>query len=175
MASNDASEASNVSTTVTAVVGASGGLGQAIVRALLAAGHTVRGVVRTASIEKTKTAFPDIDVVSVDDLATAFNGVDTVIEVVSNTERPAGVIEFIQAAEQENVKTFVACGGAFALFIKADKTRLIDTMKGNKAYEDMNALHIAVQVHSFLFESDPTSLVSLCLHPLQTPGSCKQI
>ena len=134
---------------VIAVVGASGSLGKSIVKVLVNAGHSVRGIVRPQSIEKTKEAFGDIsiDILSVEDLDTAFNDVNTVIEVVSNTERPNGIRNFLEAAEKANVETFVACGGAFGLFLDDTKTnRAISVAGDNPNFVAMNDMHLKVQV-----------------------------
>ena len=80
-------------------------------------------------------------------LVNAFQGVDIVIEVMSNSVRPAGIQDFVNAAEEANVQTFVACGGAFGLFVNDEKTvRLIDVVDGRENYAAMNDMHMAVQV-----------------------------
>jgi hypothetical protein len=135
------------------------GLGSAIVNALQSAGYVVRAVVRDASIEKTQVAFPGIEVVSSDpgNLVDAFQGMDIVIEVMSNSVRPLGIKDFLDAAEATNVPVFVACGGAFALFVNEEKTlRLIDVVDGRENFLSMHEMHMAVQVQQpnpFLFSS----------------------
>jgi hypothetical protein len=127
------------------------GLGTALVNALQSAGYLVRAVVRDASIEKTKLSFPGIEVVSSApaNLVDAFQGMDIVIEVMSNSLRPLGIKDFLDAAELTNVPIFVACGGAFALFVNEEKTlRLIDVVDGRENFLSMHEMHMAVQVHS---------------------------
>lgn len=125
------------------------GLGSAIAKVLQNAGNTVKAVVREESIGKTEAALPGIEAVSSDptNLVDAFRGMDIVIEVMSNSMRPDGIKPFIDAAEDANVPTFVACGGAFALFVNDEKTtRLIDVVDGRENYIAMNDMHIAVQI-----------------------------
>jgi NAD(P)-dependent dehydrogenase (short-subunit alcohol dehydrogenase family) len=138
------------------------GLGTAVVQALQSAGYHVRAVVREASIEKTQAALPGTEVVSSDpsNLVNAFQGVDIVIDVMSNSVRPAGIQDFINAAEEANVQTFVACGGAFGLFVNDEKTvRLIDVVDGRENYAAMNDMHMAVQVLPTLPPSFPHCMV----------------
>lgn len=64
--------------------------------------------------------------------------------------RPNGIKNFIEAAEASNVQIFVACGGAFGLFIDDEnKTRLIDVVDGRENYISMNNMHMEVQVRIF--------------------------
>ena len=106
------------------IVGATGGLGSEIVRQALAAGLTVSGVIR--SEEKAQSVFSEeerkqltLHVGSIDDaafLAEAFSNVDAVVEVISNSQRPAGVQKIFEAAAASHVTTVVGVGGAVTLF-----------------------------------------------------------
>jgi hypothetical protein len=66
-------------------------------------------------------------------------------------QRPSGIHKIVQACEAQNVKTFVACGGAGQLFLP-DGTRLVEvlkTMPNMDWAEPITALHMAVQDIAF--------------------------
>jgi putative NADH-flavin reductase len=109
------------------IVGATGGLGSQLARQALAAGLKVSGVIRSAAKgeevftaeERTRLT---LHVGSLDDaafLATAFEGIDAVVEVISNSERPDGVRKILDAAQSAGVTTVGVTGGAVTLFTDA--------------------------------------------------------
>lgn len=118
------------------IVGATGGLGSEIARQAMAAGVQVSGVIRSA--EKAESVFTEAEreqltlhVGSIEDpafLAKAFEGVDAVVEVISNSQRPAGVKSLLEAAAAQKVTTMLVTGGAVTLFTdesnKGDETRM---------------------------------------------------
>lgn len=125
------------------------GLGTALVNALQSSGYHVRGIVRESSLIKAQELFPNIEIYTSnpDNLVHAFQGMDIVIEVVSNSLRPDGIRDYLKAAEDANISTFIVCGGAFGLFINDEHTlRVIDVVEGSENYRAMNDMHLAVQV-----------------------------
>jgi uncharacterized protein YbjT (DUF2867 family) len=94
-----------------AVVGATGGLGQEIVRQSVAAGYEVIAVVRDAVKAKSmfeSTAAVHIataDLSSGEGLTEAFTGAQVVVEVVSNTERPHNIQNIVSKCETTGVSS----------------------------------------------------------------------
>lgn len=84
---------------------------------------------------------------------------DAIIEVVSNSLRPHGIKVFVDAAAAAEVDTFVACGGAFALFVDEQKNRVISTID-NADYSAMNDMHMAVQ--ELAFASPIKNVLQIC-------------
>lgn len=138
-----------------AIVGATGGLGKQIVFQSLLRGFEVTAAIRDKVKADTlysgnagvQIAVVDLD--SGDGLDEAFSGIDTVIEVISNDQRPAGVEKIIQACERQSVKTFVACGGAGQLF-QEDGSRVVtmlEKMPNMGWARPITDLHMRVQVN----------------------------
>ena len=78
---------------------------------------------------------------------------------INKDQRPAGITKIGEACESQNVKTFVACGGAGQLFLP-DGTRLVEVLKtlpNMEWAEPVTALHMAVQDIAFK-SSIPTVL-----------------
>jgi hypothetical protein len=78
-------------------------------------------------------------------------GVDAVVEVLSNDQRPAGVQTLVSACELHRVSTFVACGGAGLLF-QADGSRLVsllETLPDMGWARPVTELHLQVQDIAF--------------------------
>ena len=120
------------------IVGATGGLGSELARQALAAGLQVSGVIQ--SMEKAESVFTEAErgqltlhVGSIDDatfLGQAFEGVDAVVEVISNSQRPDGVKKIVEAAASQKVTTMLVTGGAVTIF--TDKSNRVDeTRLGN--------------------------------------------
>ena len=159
-----------------AVVGATGGLGQCIVKQAAASGHTVTAVVRDAA--KAAEAFAAFEVsIKVADLASgaglseAFAGQDAVVEVISNSERPHAVEKIIAAAESAGVSTFAACGGGGVLRVApAPDSPLLYIVLGDSMgawLKPVTELHLAVQ--KLAFESKIPTVFQLA-PPQMVPG-----
>jgi putative NADH-flavin reductase len=146
-----------------AVVGATGGLGQEIVLQSVAAGYEVIAVVR--DVVKAKSMFESIasvvhiataDLSSGEGLTEAFTGVQVVVEVVSNTERPHNIQNIVSKCEITGVSVFVACGGAGQLFIDPERSKrlvtVLETMPNMEWVRPVTDLHMAVQ--DMAFKSD---------------------
>jgi len=142
-----------------AVVGATGGLGQEIVRLSAAAGYEVIAVVRDAV--KAKNLFESLagvriapaDLSSGEGLTEAFAGAQVVVEVVANTERPHNIQNIVSKCETTGVSVFVACGGAGQLFIDPERSKrlvtVLETMPNMEWVRPVTDLHMAVQEMAF--------------------------
>lgn len=143
-----------------AVVGATGGLGQQIVKLGLARGHEITCVVRNA--EKAREMFVGTTAATsivVADLATgagldeAFAGKDAVVEMISNEERPHGIATIIAHCKSNSVSKLAVIGGAGALYTSADKSKRVYTdlasMPGMEWITPVTLLHLQVQELAF--------------------------
>jgi len=140
-----------------AVVGATGGLGQQIVKLGVARGHEMTCVVR--NLEKAREMFGAEASIVVADLATgtgldeAFAGKDAVVEVISNEERPHGIATIIAKCESNNVDKLAVIGGAGALYTSAEKNKRVYTdlaaMPGMEWITPITLLHLQVQELAF--------------------------
>ena len=139
-----------------AIVGATGGLGKEIVRQSLLRGYAVTAAIRDTAKAETLFEGKAVRIASVNlnsgaGLDEAFSGVNVVVEVISNDQRPSGVEKIVSACERANVKTFVACGGAGQLF-QEDGSRVVtmlEKMPDMGWARPITDLHMRVQELSF--------------------------
>ena len=96
------------------------------------------------------------DLSSGEGLTEAFTGVQVVVEVVSNTERPHNIQNIVSKCEITGVSVFVACGGAGQLFIDPERSKrlvtVLETMPNMEWARPVTDLHMAVQ--DMAFKSD---------------------
>ena len=140
-----------------AIVGATGGLGQEIAKQSIASGYEVTAVVRdeakAKSLFESSVTIKPVDLSTGEGLKDAFAGVDVVVEVISNSERPHGIQTIVSSCEKSSVKVFVACGGAGQLFIDPEKLNrlvtILETMPNMGWARPITDLHMAVQDIAF--------------------------
>jgi len=140
-----------------AIVGATGGLGQEIAKQSIASGYEVTAVVRdeakAKSLFESSVTIKPVDLSTGEGLTDAFAGVDVVVEVISNSERPHGIQTIVSSCEKSSVKVFVACGGAGQLFIDPEKLNrlvtILETMPNMGWARPITDLHMAVQDIAF--------------------------
>jgi putative NADH-flavin reductase len=143
-----------------AVIGATGGLGQRIVKQAVEKGYTVTAIARdstkAAAVLPAGTTIKIVEGIHQDHyeaLRSAISYQDVVIEVIDNTDRIAKAKLIIQAIIAENVPSFVACGGAGEL-------RVSDAPDAQRLYEEVGdswgawlkpvtETHLAVQEAAF--------------------------
>ena len=140
-----------------AIVGATGGLGQEIAKQSIASGYEVTAVVRdeakAKSLFESSVTIKPVDLSTGEGLTDAFEGVDVVVEVISNSERPHGIQTIVSSCEKSSVKVFVACGGAGQLFIDPEKLNrlvtILETMPNMGWARPVTDLHMVVQDIAF--------------------------
>ena len=141
-----------------AVVGATGGLGQEIVKLGLARGHEITCVVRNAKKAREMFGSTAASVVVADlaagtGLDEAFAGKDAVVEVISNEERPHGISTIIAKCESNSVGKLAVIGGAGALYTSVEKSERVYTglasAPGMEWITPVTLLHLQVQELAF--------------------------
>lgn len=139
-----------------AIVGATGGLGKEIIRQLLPKGFVVTAAIRDTAKAETIFEGKAVRITAVDldtgaGLDEAFSGMDVVVEVISNNQRPPGIEKIVSACKRVNVKTFVVCGGA-GQRIQEDGSRVVtmlEKMPDMGWAHPITDLHMQVQELSF--------------------------
>lgn len=142
-----------------AIVGATGGLGQEIARLSASKGYAVTAVVR--DLAKATEMFGTTSAVKIavanietgEGLDAAFNGVDVVVEVISNSQRPNGIQTIVSKCESNNIQVFVACGGAGQLFTTPDRSdrvvSYLEKMPNMGWARPVTNLHMSVQAIAY--------------------------
>lgn len=140
-----------------AIVGATGGLGQQLVKLGLSRGLDITCVVR--NVEKAGEMFGSTAGIICADLATgagldeAFAGKDAVIEVISNSERPDGIATIIAKCESNSVRALAVTGGAGALYTSAEMNERVVAnfmnVPGMEWLQPVTELHLRVQEIAF--------------------------